>query len=112
MMDPYLEFMPVPAVPDPSIMTQEARRPKDSLSSLDINLSLQNTIQPGGPATKAPAAEEDRQEERQEDRQEDRQEERRKFKRCQGRCVQQFCLPVDNLTVYEKCVDKCKQFCT
>ena len=99
-MDPYLDFMPVPAVPDPSRVSQEARRPKEGINSLDINLSLQNTIQPSGPATKAPEAEDDR------------KEERRKFKRCQGRCVQQFCLPVDNLTVYEKCVDKCKSFCT
>ena len=96
-MDPYLEFMPVPAVPNPSRVNQEARRPKEGL---DITLSLQNTIQPRGPATKAPEAEDDR------------KEERRKFKRCQGRCVQQFCLPVSNLTVYKNCVDKCKSFCT
>merc|ERR1712115_561778 len=43
---------------------------------------------------------------------EEKKEKRKKFKRCQGRCVQKFCLPVGNLTVYEECVNKCKDFCT
>merc|ERR1711962_552504 len=43
---------------------------------------------------------------------EKKKEKRKKFKRCQGRCVQKFCLPVGNLTVYEECVNKCKDFCT
>merc|ERR1712107_929741 len=42
----------------------------------------------------------------------DKREARKKFKRCQGRCVQEFCLPVESIPVYEKCVNKCKTFCT
>ena len=146
MSDPYLQFMPVPAVPSPDSVSQEARRPKDSLNSLGINLDLQNTIEvtpatsrPIGtapetrapatrnlstkaPATRAPAS-----------RapaggapaskvpsptspdslsQEEKKAARRKFKRCHGKCVQKFCLPVGNLSVYDKCVDKCRGLCT
>ena len=39
-------------------------------------------------------------------------EERRRFKKCHGRCVQKFCLPVGNLTVFENCSVKCKGICT
>ena len=33
------------------------------------------------------------------------------FKRCQGKCVQSFCLPINDLDVYAKCVEKCKKTC-
>ena len=99
-LDPYLEFMPVPAVPHATKVTQESRRPKAGLNSLPINLSLPNSIKPRGPAAKPPAA------------QDDSQEEGRKKTKCQRRCVQQFCLPVDKYSVYDKCGDKCKTFCT
>merc|ERR1712025_1026522 len=36
---------------------------------------------------------------------------RKEFKRCQSKCVQQFCLPVEDLQVYEGCVEKCKDLC-
>jgi len=36
---------------------------------------------------------------------------RKKFRKCHGKCVQQFCLPIGNLNVYAKCVEKCKQLC-
>ena len=39
-------------------------------------------------------------------------EERKQFKRCHGKCVQKFCLPVGNLSVFDKCTEKCKGICT
>eukprot|EP00091_Calanus_sinicus_P024356 TRINITY_DN8671_c0_g1_i1.p2 TRINITY_DN8671_c0_g1~~TRINITY_DN8671_c0_g1_i1.p2 ORF type:complete len:159 (-),score=26.24 TRINITY_DN8671_c0_g1_i1:40-516(-) len=38
--------------------------------------------------------------------------ERKQFKRCHGKCVQKFCLPVGNLSVFDKCTEKCKGVCT
>ena len=141
MRDPYLQFMPVPAVPSPVSGSQEARRPKDSLNSLGINLDLQNTIEVtpatsrpigtapatkdratrapatrapasrapagGAPASKAPSLTSP-----DSLSQEDKKAARRKFKRCHGKCVQKFCLPVGNLSVYDKCMDKCRGLCT
>ena len=146
MSNPYLQFMAVPAVPSPSSASQEARRPKDSLNSLGINLDLQNNIEvtpdtrrPIGtapanrapsttdtttrapatralasralasraPATKGPFPPSPGSLSK-----EDKKAARRKFKRCHGKCVQKFCLPVGNLSVYDKCVDKCRGFCT
>ena len=141
MSDPYLQFMPVPAVPSPDSGSQEARRPKDSLNSLGINLDLQNTIEvtpapshaigrapdnrapatrapvtraPAyrAPATRAPAARAPSPPSPVSLSQEDKKAARRKFKRCHGKCVQKFCLPVGNLSVYDKCVDKCRGLCT
>eukprot|EP00092_Neocalanus_flemingeri_P073840 GFUD01091202.1.p1 GENE.GFUD01091202.1~~GFUD01091202.1.p1 ORF type:complete len:356 (+),score=93.31 GFUD01091202.1:54-1121(+) len=37
---------------------------------------------------------------------------RKQFKRCHGKCVQKFCLPIDSLSVFDKCTDKCKGICT
>ena len=37
---------------------------------------------------------------------------RRQFKRCHGKCVQKFCLPIGDLTVYENCSNKCKGICS
>ena len=37
--------------------------------------------------------------------------ERKKFKKCHGKCVQKFCLPISELSVYEACSDKCKNIC-
>lgn len=121
-MDPYLQFMPVPAVPVSSSDAQAPRQPKDSLNSFDINLNLANTVEAATPAptprrpapqplsttsgprsvapTRAPTP------------RDEKRESRKQFKRCQGRCVQQFCLPVESISVYEGCVDKCKTFCT
>merc|ERR1719341_760323 len=44
-MDPYLQFMPVPAVPDADTDSQAPRRPKESLSSFDLDLNLPNTVE-------------------------------------------------------------------
>ena len=113
-MDPYLQFMPVPAVPDADTDSQAPRRPKESLSSFDLDLNLPNTVEVRStvrpsttkptrrPTTRvAPSRGDD-----------EKRETRKKFKRCQGRCVQEFCLPVESIPVYEKCVNKCKTFCT
>jgi len=134
-MDPYLRFMPVPAVPDPAINTQAPRRPKDSLNSLDLNLntvkvetkpkkaaarksqtrrkptSSPNTRRPPtkAPANKAPKVKSENTRLKTVD---DKKEVRKKFKRCHGRCVQQFCLPATASSTYENCVAKCKSFCT
>jgi len=128
--DPYLQFMPVPAVPKPEA-EQVPRKPKKSLTSLTLNLNLPNNldadteikkyksatrkaprIKPTKPfTTMAPTATSesvlsnsvlfD-----------EKKDARKKFKRCHGRCVQQFCLPVNVISVYAKCVDKCKDLCT
>merc|ERR1719341_1068486 len=113
-MDPYLQFMPVPAVPDADTDSQAPRRPKESLSSFDLDLNLPNTVEVKStlrpsttkptrrPTTRVAATRGD----------DDKRETRKKFKRCQGRCVQEFCPPVESIPVYEKCVNKCKTFCT
>merc|ERR1712119_40284 len=36
---------------------------------------------------------------------------RKAFKRCHGKCVQKFCLPIENLGVYDACTDKCRGIC-
>jgi len=117
-MDPYLQFMPVPAVPG----SQAPRQPKDSLNSFDINLNLANTVETAtsAPTLRRPAprplastsAPRNVAPTRAPSSQDDKRESRKQFKRCQGRCVQQFCLPVESISVYEGCVDKCKAFCT
>ena len=33
---------------------------------------------------------------------------RKQFKRCHGKCVQKFCLPIGDLSVYDSCSAKCK----
>jgi len=130
--NPYEKFMPVPAVPNSAANLQASRRPKDSLASVDLNASPLNiaaakatkvsTHPPrptNPPATRptqptnpprpaAPAVPQ----QSLSTTEEDKQEIRKKFKRCHGRCVQKQCLPVGNLDVYYKCVDKCKQLCT
>merc|ERR1712127_38432 len=112
-MDPYLQFMPVAAVPDIDSNSQISRQPKEAVNILDINFNITNNLKGTTriPATRAPASKARNSESSQNDKSSKRAE-RKKFKRCQGRCVQQFCLPVDNLDVYAKCVDKCKVFCT
>jgi len=136
----YEKFMPVPAVPNSATDLQASRRPKDSLASVDLNVSPLNIVavkpskvstdpprpisarpttsrrpasprpttpRPTSPTRPAPVV--PQQSLPSED---DKTEIRKKFKRCHGRCVQKQCLPVANLEVYYKCVDKCKQLCT
>merc|ERR1711962_33192 len=128
--DPYLRFMAVPAVPDTVSAAQQSRKPKDSLNSLPLRLNVQNSIGQDSPAQQAPVQKAPVQRAPAPSTpaqqapvikepvtsglsaEEEKKEKRKKFKRCQGRCVQKFCLPVGNLTVYEECVNKCKDFCT
>merc|ERR1712115_85389 len=118
--DPYLRFMAVPAVPDTVSAVQQSRKPKDSLNSLPLRLNVQNSIGQDSPAQQLPVPSTPAQQPpvikepvtSGLSAEEEKKEKRKKFKRCQGRCVQKFCLPVGNLTVYEECVNKCKDFCT
>ena len=125
--NPYEKFMPVPAVPNSSANLQASRKPKDSLASVDLNASPLNIAaakastppprptsppatrptRPASPPRTAPAVPQQSL-----TSEEEKQEIRKNFKRCHGRCVQKQCLPVGNLDVYYKCVDKCKQLCT
>jgi hypothetical protein len=125
--DPYLQFMPVPAVPKAEA-EQAPRKPKESLTSLTLNLNLPNNldadtesktsksatsktprIKPTKTFTTIAPSESVLSNSVLFDEKKDA---RKKFKRCHGRCVQQFCLPVNELSVYAKCVDKCKLLCT
>ena len=36
---------------------------------------------------------------------------RRFFRSCHGKCVQRSCLPVQQISVYSACVDKCRHSC-
>ena len=130
--DPYLQFMPVPAVPSPSTDTQAPRQPKDSLNSFDINLNLPNTVEEAttkvpttrtpisripiaasrAPLPNPPAAKRNKAPAVTSTSEEDKKAARKKFKRCHGRCVQKQCLPVGNFAVYEKCQAKCRGLCT
>ena len=132
--NPYEKFMPVPAVPNSAVNLQASRRPKDSLASVDLNVNPLNIVapkpskastdpprpysprptsprpsspRPTSPPRPAPAVPQQSLPSGDE-----KTEIRKKFKRCHGRCVQKQCLPVANLEVYYKCVDKCKQLCT
>merc|ERR1712051_230568 len=49
--DPYLQFMPVPAVPKAD-EEQSPREPKESLTSLTLNLDLSNKLENTGTGTK------------------------------------------------------------
>merc|ERR1712115_770469 len=128
--DLYLRFMAVPAVPDTVSAVQQLRKPKDSPNSLPLRLNVQNSIGQDSPAQQPPVQQAPVQRKPAPSTpaqqapvikepvtsglsaEEEKKEKRKKFKRCQGRCVQKFCLPVGNLTVYEECVNKCKDFCT
>ena len=117
--DPYLQFMPIPAVPDPVRDSQASRQPKDSLNTVDLNLNIPNRVDlepspttrpfqvvPLGSTTNLPKVDPSLSFE------DDAKAIRRKFKRCHGSCVQKQCLPVGNLNDYQICVEKCKQQCS
>ena len=127
--DPYSQFMPVPAVPKAEADSEQApRKPKESLTSLTLNLNLPNNLDADTEMKTSKSA-------TSKTRRikptktfttiapsesvvsnsvlfDEKKDARKKFKRCHGRCVQQFCLPVNELSVYAKCVDKCKLLCT
>jgi len=130
MADPYLQFMPVPAVPETEA-EQAPRKPKESLTSLTLNLNLPNNLDAemktskSATTSKAPRIKATKTFTTIAPRKtssesilsnavlfDEKKDARKKFKRCHGRCVQQFCLPVNEISVYAKCVDKCKLLCT
>lgn len=127
----YLRLMAVPAVPGPP---QEVRKPKDSINSVVLN--VENTLKKI-PSTRSPirnipgnilststvpkphvtksrtsGLNQVSTEPIFDKSETEKKEIRKKFKRCHSRCVQQFCLPVENLNVYEECLGKCKSLCT
>ena len=57
MLDPYLQFMPVAAVPDNTTNTQQDRRPKDVLDTFELNFDIQKTFEDTiiAPTTRASA---------------------------------------------------------
>merc|ERR1711971_1074708 len=107
---PYEKFMPVPAVPNSAANLQASRKPKDSLASVDLNVSKLNIVAAAlkaptppprptrptsPPATRqtspprpAPAVPQ----QSLSSANEEKQNIRKKFKRCHGRCVQKQCL--------------------
>jgi len=129
--DPYLQFMPVPAVPKAD-EEQSPREPKESLTSLTLNLDLSNKLENTGTGTKTSKSAISKARRIKPTKPlttispsttsktipsksvsfDEKKDARKKFKRCHGRCVQQFCLPVNVISVYTKCVDKCKLLCT
>jgi len=128
--DPYLQFMPVPAVPKAE-PEQAPRKPKESLTSLALNLNQPNNldedteiktsksatskaprIKPTKPFTTIAPRSSSESVLSNSVLFDEKKDARKKFKRCHGRCVQQFCLPVNDLSVYAKCVDKCKLLCS
>ena len=126
--DPYLQFMPVPAVPRVDEEVQAPRKPKESLTSLMLHLDQSNALERNKKAKASKGASKAQKVKSSKPQKtvapktetalsnsvlfDDKEEARKKFKRCHGRCVQQFCLPVNDLNVYAKCVDKCKGLCT
>merc|ERR1712192_91279 len=105
--DPYLQFMPVPAVPKPEA-EQVPRKPKKSLTSLTLNLNLPNNLDadteiktPKSATRKAPrirptksfttiAPTATSKSVLSNSVFDEKKDARKKFKRCHGRCVQQF----------------------
>jgi len=100
------QFSPVPAVPIQSSEQSDIRSTTqiseqlDSFVDLSDGLSGGNSVLPDISIKKTISSDDD-----------DKKKARKKFRKCQGQCVQQFCLPVQNLDVYAKCVDKCKNIC-
>jgi len=100
------QFSPVPAVPRGTATTtvrprettgtsvEEVRQPKQNPRELEDLLG--NSVE---------------EEESVEREEQSRRETRQKFTRCHGRCVQQFCLPVEDQGEFELCGEKCNQLC-
>jgi len=100
------QFSPVPAVPIQSLgqsdirSTTQISEPLDNFVDLSDGLSEGNSVELDISVKETISSSDD-----------DKKKARKKFRKCQGQCVQQFCLPVENLDVYAKCVDKCKNIC-
>jgi len=81
----FIKFSPVPAVPtiDSASLEMQARQPKNILETGD---SVKNSIKDEGAFSEAET----------------------KKDGCLEKCVQQFCLPDKNLSLFSNCVEKCK----
>merc|ERR1712080_733793 len=113
--DPLHGFMVVPAVPD----RQYSRTPKDYLNSLQLNLNIPNSLDvpPASRSQKvksdvtSSSLSEEREDERKDFRDGREEDVRRRFRQCQSECVHQLCVPVNDLTVYNVCVNNCRNLC-
>ena len=83
------QFSPVPAVPDVTTAPDDSliRQPKNTLRLSD---DVDNTL---------------------EEQKVDSEKNVNKEGSCLERCVQHFCLPEEDLSMFSNCVDKCKTFC-
>ena len=84
----FIQFSPVPAVPTiaSASIEMQARQPKNILETGD---SVKNSIKDEGAFSEAET----------------------KKDGCLEKCVQQFCLPDKNLSLFSNCVEKCKTLC-
>jgi len=92
-------FMPVPAVPQVS-------RPRQTPPSPP----LVTTLRPSQPS-RGNNVEENIVSQQTTSKASDPSLQRKAFKRCHGKCVQKFCLPIDDLGIYDTCSSKCKGIC-
>jgi len=90
------QFSPIPAVP----LQSTEQSPTQISEQFERLVDLSDGLSDGNSVEQDISTDDD-----------DQKESRKKFRKCQGKCVQQFCLPVEDLNVYEKCVEKCKTFC-
>jgi len=75
------QFMPVPAVPNVSSDTL-SRQPKNIVEGVDDAVNIVNL-----------------------------EKSENKNRRCLEKCVQQFCIPDKDISMFSSCVEKCKNFC-
>lgn len=111
-------FSPVPAVPDlPTVSDQEAAPSSIQQSFVSDFSSVPNVPDLPTNAVRIPRrdienAVEAEVEELKSFASDEKEAKRKQFKKCHGRCVQKFCLPVEDLQVFENCSDKCKGICS
>jgi len=75
------QFMPVPAVPSVPSDTL-SRQPKNIVEGVDDVVNIVNL-----------------------------EKSENKNRRCLEKCVQQFCIPDKDISMFSSCVEKCKSFC-
>jgi len=80
-MDIPSHFMPVPAVPSVPSETL-SRKPKNIVEGVDNVVDIVNL-----------------------------EKSENKNRRCLEKCVQQFCIPDKDISMFSSCVEKCKSFC-
>jgi len=107
-------FSPVPAVPNlPTISDQQAAPSTIKQPIVPDFSSVPSVPELSNNAVRIPRRDiENSVEEIQSSAVEDKESTRKQFKKCHGRCVQKFCLPVEDLQVFESCSNKCKGICS